>query len=235
MRSHENHGPDHNILTVFAVHAYMWRVMTDVAAPISFASAYRQLRHPEKVFVDGYVADVERQAQRANERISLALYRAIPADVVQASRGMLDKPIVRAAITERINEIAASNELTPHRVIKEWMNIAFSSVGDYMDVGEDGAPWFDLTKCTPEQLAAIKSIKVEETGDGLSRPKKRKFEFVLHDKIAGLEALAKYMGLMQPDNPFWRADAGRVPKDGMLPASVGVDGAADAYAAMIDG
>lgn len=209
--------------------------MTDVAAPISFASAYRQLRHPEKVFVDGYVADVERQAQRANERISLALYRVIPAPVVEASRGMLDKPLVRAAISERINEIAASNELTPHRVIKEWMGIAFSSLGDYMDVGEDGTPWFDLTKCTPEQLAAIKSVKFEETGDGLSRPKKRKIEITLHDKIAGLEALAKYMGLMQPDNPFWRADQATMPKNGALPASISDDRAADAYAAMIDG
>lgn len=209
--------------------------MTALAAPISFASAYRQLRHHEKAFVDAYVADVERNAQRANERISLALHRAIPADVVEASRGMLDKPLVRAAIAERINDIAASNELTPHRVIKEWMGIAFSSVGDYMDVGEDGQPWFDLTKCTPEQLAAIKSIKVEETGDGMSRPKKRKFEFVLHDKIAGLEALAKYMGLMQPDNPHWRADTARPVGQGMLPASVTSDGAADAYAAMING
>lgn len=203
--------------------------------PISFASAYRQLRPAEKAFVDAYVADVERKAQRAGERISLALHRAIPDDVVVASRGMLDKPMVRAAIAERINDIAAQSELTPHRVIKEWMGIAFSSVGDYMEVGEDGQPWFDLTKCTPEQLAAIKSIKIEENGDGLSRPKKRKFEFVLHDKIAGLEALAKYMGLMQPDNPHWRQENARPVGPGALPADVSSEQAGERYAAMING
>lgn len=208
--------------------------MNAVAAPISFASAYRQLRPAEKAFVDAYVERVERDAARAGERISLALHRAIPAAVVEASRGLLDRPMVRAAIAERINDIAAQNELTPHRVIREWMAIAFSSVGDYMEVGEDGQPWFDLTKCTPEQLAAIKSIKIEENGDGLSRPKRRKFEFVLHDKIAGLEALAKYMGLMQPDNPHWRQENAR-PLNGALPVSATAEQAGDRYAAMING
>jgi hypothetical protein len=73
---------------------------------VSFASAYRQLRPVEKAFVDGYVSDVERESARRGERISNALYRAIPDDVVAASRGMLDKPLVRAAITERINTLA---------------------------------------------------------------------------------------------------------------------------------
>jgi hypothetical protein len=209
--------------------------MNAVAAPISFASAYRQLRPAEKAFVDAYVERVERDAARAGERISLALHRAIPSAVVEASRGLLDRPMVRAAIAERINDIAAQNELTPHRVIREWMAIAFSSVGDYMEVGEDGQPWFDLAKCTPEQLSAIKSIKIEENGDGLSRPKRRKFEFVLHDKIAGLEALAKYMGLMQPDNPHWRSESARPVGPGALPASATAEQAGDRYAAMING
>lgn len=205
--------------------------------PVSFLSAYRQLRPPEKAYVDRYVADVEQQAHRAGERISLALHRAIPSDVIEASRGMLDRPMVRAAIAERINDIAAANELTPQKLVKEWMAIAFSSVGDYMEIGEDGTPWFDLTKCTPEQLAAIKSIKVEEAGGdgGLSRPKRRKFEFVLHDKIAGLQALMKYVGADQPDNPHWRMENARPIGPAGLPASTTVDQAGDAYAQLING
>lgn len=208
--------------------------MNALAAPISFASAYRQLRPAEKAFVDAYVQAVEREAARANERISMALHRPIPVEVVNASRGMLDKPLVRAAIAERINDIATQTELTPHRVIREWMGIAFSSVEHYMEVGDDGQPFFDLTKCTPEQLAAIKSIEVEESGGGtLSKPTRRKFKFQLHDKIAGLEALAKYMGLMQPDNPHWRGDQARPVT--LLPAGVSSEAAADAYSAMING
>lgn len=206
---------------------------------LSFASAYRQLSPAEKAFVDAYVADIERQAQRANERISLALYRVISADVVEASRGLVERPLVRAAITERINDIAAASELTPHRVIKEWMGIAFSSLGDYLDdFGEDGlpgGPYFNLNKCTPEQLAAIKSFEIEETGGGLQRPSRRKVKITLHDKIAGLDALAKYMGLLQPDNPFWRGETARPVGPGALPAATSADGAADAYARLING
>jgi hypothetical protein len=204
-------------------------------ATIGFASAYRQLRPAEKAFVDAYVADIERTAARNNERISLALHRAIPANVVEASRGMLDIPLVRAAIAERINDIAAASELTVHRVVKEWMAIGFASVGDYMQIGEDGQPYFDLARCTPEQLAAIKSIEIEESGGGdLSRPAKRKFKFVLHDKLGGLEALSKYMGLLERGNPHWREDQPRTHQP-TLPASTSVDEAANRYAQMING
>lgn len=203
---------------------------------ISFASAYRQLRPTEKVYVDSYVADAERTANRANERISLALHRMIPQAVIDASQGMLERPMVRAAISERINDIAAANELTGHRVIKEYMGIAFASIGDYMQVGEDGQPWFDLARATPEQLAAIKSIEIEESGDGLSRPGKRKFKFTLHDKLAGLRALSEYMGLLNPDNPHWRAETAKPVNDtAALPAYITADDAADMYARMIDG
>lgn len=186
--------------------------------------------------MDSYVREVETEAARKGERISMALHRAIPAETVEASRGLLDRPLVRAAICERINDIAAASELTVHRVVKELMGISFSSVGDYMEIGEDGQPYFDMSRCTPEQLAAIKSVKVEETGDGLSRPKKRKFEFTLHDKLSGIDKLMRFMGMLENDNPHWRASqAVSVGDAPALPTSVTVDGASNAYAAMING
>lgn len=214
--------------------AYMG-TMNALAAPLSFASAYRQITQAEKAFVDAYVADLERNAQRNNERISLALYRAIPPDVVIASRGMLDKPLVRAAIVERINDLAAASELTPHRVVKEWMNVGFSSIGDYMQIGEDGQPYFDLTRCTPEQLAAVQSIEIEESGNGLDKGK-RKFKFKLHDKLSALEKLGRYMGMLEPDNPHWRNDQARPVNDTAgLPSNASIDDAANRYAALING
>lgn len=199
----------------------------------SFVSAYRQLTAPEKAFVDAYVADVERQAQRANERISLALGRPIPPEVIDAAEGMLERPMVCAAITERITTIAQDTELSPHRVVREYMAIAFSSMEHYMQVDEWGTPSFDLTKCTPEQLAALKSVEIEETGDGLMRPRKTKYKFTLHDKMAGLKFLGDYMGLTLPDNPHWRSD--KLQQKTALPADISTDGAADAYAAMLNG
>lgn len=203
-----------------------------MTAPLAFTSAYRSLRPVEKQFVDLYVAQLERDAIQNRERISLALHRIIPADVVDASGGLLDKPLVRAAISERITQLAEQSELTVERVIKELMGVAFASLGDYMEIGEDGQPMFDLTKATPEQLAAIASIEIEETMTR-SGPN-RKFKFKLHDKLKGIDMLANYMGLLKSDNPFWRADVA-AQKPAALPASMSDTDAADSYARLIGG
>lgn len=197
-----------------------------------FASAYRQLNPAERSFVDAVVGEFQQEAERTNERISLALQRAIPAHIIERSRGLLERPMVTAAITERVNEIAAAQELTAQRMVREMMAVAFSSMGHYMQVGDDGAPVFDLARCTPEQLAAIKSIDMEEVGDGFTRPRKVKFKIQLHDKLAGMKMLGEYMGLLESDNPHWRADAARTNAP-PLPAGATPQQAGDAYAAMI--
>jgi len=211
--------------------------MNAIPSTIGFASAYRQLRPAQKAYVDAFVADAETECNRRGDRISSVLHRQIPDRVVEASRGMLDNPIVRAAIAERINELAAASELTVHRIIKELMNVSFASIGDYMQVGEDGQPYFDLAKATPEQLAAIKSIEVEEHGDGMSRPKRRKFKFQLHDKLSGIKMLMDYTGASNPENPFWRAETARPVANNRatLPGSVSSEAAADLYASLING
>jgi hypothetical protein len=199
-----------------------------------FASAYKQLTPAERSFVDGCVREMEDAAHRAGQRISMALNRPIPAEIVERSRGMLERPMVTAAITERINELAARQELTVERMINEMKAIALCSIGHYMHVDDDGSPVFDLSRCTPEQLAAIKSIHVEEQGDGLTRPLKRTFKIILHDKIAGMKMLGEFMGILQPDNPHWKAELARAAAP-MLPEGATAQQAGDAYAAMLDG
>lgn len=201
-------------------------------APLSFTSAYRQLRPAEKLFVDSYVASVEADAERRNERISNALYRPISAEVIEASRGMLEKPLVRAAVVERINEIAAASELTVQRVIKELSAMAFSSMANYMTVGEDGFPYFDLAKCTPEQMSAIAHVKTETSVSGRGASK---FEIKLHDKLASIRELMGYMGLRDPDNPYWRSESAKPVNAANLPGNVSDEVAADVYAKMING
>jgi hypothetical protein len=203
--------------------------------PVAFASAYRQLRPSERAYVDGYVQGVEREAHRNHERISNALYRPIAPDVVEASRGMLERPLVRAAISERINDLARDSELTVPRVLKELMAVSFASIGDYMEVGDDGQPYFNLASATPEQLAAIKSIEIEESGSPMERSHKRKFKFTLHDKLGGLAMLTKFMGMLDADNPHWRNDNARPAAQGALPGGTSVEGAGDRWAQMING
>lgn len=199
-------------------------------ALIAVASAYQQLRPAEKAFVDACVAELERIADRNHERISAALYRPIPTSIAAGARGMLDSPIVVAAITERINHLAAASELSVMRIVREYMAIGFSNLNSYMEVGEDGQPRFDLAKCTPEQLAAVKSIEIEESFRG-----SRKFKFTLHDKLGGLEKLARYVGMLEPDNPHWRAENAKPVGPASLPETTSVETAGDLYAQMING
>lgn len=183
--------------------------------------------------MDSTVQELENGADRNGERIGTVLHKPLSNAIVERSRGMLDRPMVTAAITERINEISAARDLTVQRMVKEMMAVAFSSMGDYMTVTEDG-PTFDLTRCTPEQLAAIKSIEVEESGDGLSRARKQKFKITLHDKLGGMKMLGQYMGMLEADNPHWRADTARTVTPALPPGAT-TEQAGDAYAAMIDG
>jgi hypothetical protein len=43
------------------------------------------------------------------------------------------------------------------------------------------------------------------------------------------------MGLLRPDNPYWRNDAPQTARHAALPADASQEAAADAYAAMING
>lgn len=189
-----------------------------------FTSAYRQLTPVEKRYVDDYVQTLERQSEREQQRLSNYLSLPVNDDTYEASNGMLDRPMVIAAITERVNEITAATELSPNRIIKEYITMAFSNMNDYMEIDAYGNPQFSLEKCTPEQLSAIKKINYERGVNGGER-----LVFELHDKLKALEVLAKYTGLVEPDNSHWR-NANAIP---VIDAESTTAQAADAYAALI--
>lgn len=189
-----------------------------------FASAYRQLTPVEKRYVDDYVQTLERRADREQQRLSNYLRMAIGDDVYEASDGMLDRPMVIAAITERVTEITAATELSAGRVIKEYMALAFSNMNDYIKIDDYGNPEIDLTKCTPEQMSAIKKVNYERNTMG-----GEKLTFELHDKLKPLEVFAKLTGIVEPDNAHWRA-MNAVP---VIDATSTTAQAADAYAALL--
>lgn len=200
-------------------------------------SAYKQLRPAQKAYVDAYVSDVERQAEKRNEPISLSLHRAIPPEVMEASGGMLDSPIVRAAIAERISERAASEEFTWQRWLKEVQSLAFSNINNYVEIGEDGLAAVELTKTAPEYLAAVKSCETEEHGDPFSRGHKRKTKIVLHEKLPALKMMQEfYMQVMQYAPHLMQPSQSMTPtaaKAKTLPASTTIEQAANAYADLL--
>lgn len=204
-------------------------IMSKVAPLAVFASAYRQLNPAERAFVDAAIVEIENAANRANERISLALNRPIPAHIVERSKGMLDKPLVCAAITERITAVAAEQELTAARLIKELMAISTANVNNFIEYDEDDIPRFNLTSCTPEQMAAIKSLEIESNGDALSRASKTKIKLTFHEKLPAIKMLGEYIGLWSGDNPHYRAEQVKAADRSALPDTATAEQAADAY------
>lgn len=158
-------------------------------------SAYRSLKPAEKSFVDDYVEQLERAAHKADESIMLALSRPVPQPIIDASNGMFDRPMVCAAINERVNSIARDSELDLSRIVKELSAIAFARLSDYIIWDAYGRPTFDVERCTPEQMSAVKSIKHTFNAIGAEN-----FEVILHDKIKALDLLTKILGGFNDDN-----------------------------------
>lgn len=201
----------------------------DMTTPVVLESAYRQLAPSERSFVDAAVREIESQAQRAGERITNILNRPLPHIIVSQSKGLLGRGYIRSAITERVLALGAEQELTASRLVKELMSIATANIGNYMTFDDDDAPVFDLSRCTPEQLAAIKSVEVESNGDALSRAAKTKVKIVFHDKIPAIKLAGDYIGLWSGDNPHFKAEQARAADKSALPDTATPEQAADAY------
>ena len=102
-------------------------------------------------------------------------------------------------IERRRNLLRRETEITEARVIAELGKIAFASLGDLLEIQEDGSAWIDMTAITEDQKAALAQYDVEtyqELGDE-EHPghvvKKSKIKF--HDKKAALDSLARIMGM----------------------------------------
>lgn len=209
---------------------------------MNFVSAYRHLSAAEKQFTDGFVSALETRAVKASRRIIELLDDTAPVSSDPRENALLERPLVRAAIAERVREIQDAADLTAYRVLKELSAIAFSNINDYMLADSEKIEGhnvnfisWDLAKCTREQMGAIQSIKVEYDASGLVV---KKLEFKLHDKVAGLDRFMRYMGLLDPENPHYRAENAKIAgKKEPLALAVGTTQtqAANAYAQFIEG
>jgi hypothetical protein len=192
-------------------------------------SAYLQLRPAEKTFVDRFVEWASAEAAKNNERISNVLLRPLPPVIINSHGEMLKRPMVSAAITERVSKIAADSELTVSRIVREVSNIAFANIGDAMKFNEETGDFtgFALSHLTPDQLAAISQIEINDTMHG------RRVKIRYHSKLDALKMLAQYAGMLEADNEFWRAENAK-PVNASLPVGTSDEDAANRYARMIE-
>lgn len=101
-------------------------------------------------------------------------------------------------ISERISHLMAERsercEVTADEILFELKYVGMSNIQDYMTDNLEVKPLCDIPK---EKAKAIKSIKktVTEFDGGC----KTVVEFVLHDKLSGLDKLGRHIGLYNKD------------------------------------
>lgn len=198
--------------------------------------AYDQLSQTERLFVDQVVSFLDEAAQRMNERITRALDRPLPPQIVERSHGMLERGPVQAAIESRIRQIAADQELTPQGVLRELTAIATGNISDFMRI-EGDSQVFDFSRVTRSQWSAVKKIELEGSTEdeslfgGRAKPPKIKIE--MHSKLDAIKIAMQYMNMLDGDSPVWQSDrqAGRGPA---LPAGASASDAGEAYARYLE-
>jgi phage terminase small subunit len=193
-----------------------------------FESAFNQLRGKERIFVDAFLAfDNPRNAALAaypelETRPSLADVRAID---------FMKRPLVKAAIAEKLRVVMDRYEVTTDRVVQEIAKIGFASMGDYIRVTSDGDPMVDLSGLTPEQMAAISEVTVEDYTEGRGEDAReiRRVKFKLHDKLSGLDKLMKRLGAYAPDKIEHAGPGGGPIRTANINADIPVEDLADLY------
>lgn len=165
--------------------------MIDNAIP---TSAYDLLTPVEREVVDDYIEYIKINQRNRKERIALALKQPIPPEFAARGRGIILKPLPRAALTERIKEEAQKQDLSPDTLIQEYYNLAYANMEDYYDIGHYSMLQLkDWDSIPRDKLAAVKSVETKMTTTGLQT------KLTLHDKRGAMDILAKLMGMVASD------------------------------------
>lgn len=158
--------------------------------------AYDLLTDSEREAVDSYVQFAVGQQRARHQRILAALNVPIPSEYIRRSRQALNRPVLRAAIAERITEIAQEADISPDRALHEYATVAFSDITDYMTSGLYGEPVLkDLREIPASKAGAIKSIECQPGHMGT------RWKITLHDKLPALKTLTDLMGMTAPERP----------------------------------
>lgn len=104
---------------------------------------------------------------------------------------------VQDEIARRRQKLEQKHEVTRERIIAEYAKIAFSSLGDLIEVDSQGNGWIDLTRLTDEQRAAVSEFTVDEYKEGRGDDGRdvKRCKIKLGDKKAALDSLARILGM----------------------------------------
>lgn len=157
-------------------------------------SAYDSLTQSEKQAVDEYVQFAAQEQRNKREPISGALIKPIPTEWILKTHRVLSRPVPMAAVVERLKQLADAEDMSPDKVVREYITIGTSDIGDFMTYNGYGQLVMkSLNEIDPIKRRAIKKIETRSTQYGPSTT------LTLHDKLPALAALAEMMGFVAKD------------------------------------
>ena len=115
------------------------------------------------------------------------------------ARRLKKMPDVVARIEFLQNKALEKHEITAERVAGAYAELAFNGMSKYLRFTDDGEPYFDLAKCTPEELDLLSEVVVEKVGSGNSAVTRTKIK--PHDRMQALDRIIE-----EPTSPGYRID-----------------------------
>lgn len=147
----------------------------------------RRLHPRHQQFVDEYLVDFN-----ATQAAIRAGYKADNADA--SAYLLLRRPDVAAALEPALSQRKERMQITAERVLIEYARLAFADMRRVADWGPSGMELLPKEKLSDIDAAAIKEISPTAN--------KGKGNVKLYDKKAALDALARHLGLFDPNRSF---------------------------------
>lgn len=194
---------------------------------INFEPPYRQLDPAARAMVDDLISRIESVSDLTGQALFDVLGAYVP---TERERAFMLRPIVTAAIYERVRDLTEAQNISARRILKEISAIAFGNIDHFRKPEaylNDPGGVFELEYATPEQRAAVKEVEIEES----ARNGTVKTKIKLHDKLAALRMLGQIQGLFDKDGNATNPD--KWASGGGIVASASEQDAAEAYARFI--
>ena len=150
------------------------------------------LTRRQLAFCREYVVDMNGKAAATRAGFSAAT-------AAQTASALLTKPEVRAAVSRLQRQAFDRIEVSAENTLKEIAALAFANLQDFVRIGDDGQPEFDLSSLDRDQWAAVQEYVEDETlglGDGEKKLTVTRRKVKLASKVQALELLAKHFKLL---------------------------------------
>lgn len=115
---------------------------------------------------------------------------------------VFDREDVKKEIDRRQKIMATKAQVSAQWIVDQLKSIASANLGDIIEVDEEGSPYYNFDRLSPDLKQALKGLTVDEyiEGRGKKGQRVRKIRVDLNDKLRALEMLAKHLGMFEDKN-----------------------------------